>query len=198
MNQVLICIAAGAVAFLSCAVLRWLPARAISKVVLLVYFLAVGAWAGLWWSRLTTEMASAKPRLSTARFEAALEEVWPTPRPAKVTSVEIERILDEVVRKTVAGYLGPDQVVRLQNAGREILGQRRMVDRHGYADTSEVVLFITDILPRRLQDRIAARLPDRRARVFGYSFLLALLGVAAGAVTSGMSRKAATRDTADV
>ncbi len=198
MTHVLIGVAAAVVVFLVCAGLHWLPARAIGKALLLAYLVAVGVWAGLSWSQFSTEAKIVSARLSPKRFRAEMNRIWPGPRPEKVTAREIGAILGKVTEEAVAGSPLADEVEGLVRAGQEMVGQRKAIDTQGYAKTSEIEVFITDILPYRFRDRILARFPDRKARLFGYSCLLALLGVAVGAITSGTWRKTRAEKPIDI
>lgn len=189
MTQTAIGIAAGAGLFLLCAALRWLPRWTVGKALLLVYFTAVGAWTGFSWSRLVNQAKAATRQLAAARLESAMDEVWPAPRPEKVTAEEIERIVRQVTERTVAGTLPAREVQALEEAARAMVGEKQLIDRDGYAATRDMEFFVTDVLPLRLRDRVAKRLPERRTRLFGYGLVLALVGAAAGGFSASAWRR---------
>jgi len=194
MVHVLIGFAAAVFVFLVCAGLRWLPAGSLGKILLLAYLLAIGAWAGLSWRRFDVETRTAAAQFSPERFKALTDQVWPAPRPKKVTAAEIDRIVRDVTKRAAGAFLTADEVQGLQEAGQQMIGERRVIDTKGYADSSEIEVFMTDILPYRFRDRIVNRFPDRKTRLFAYSCLLALLGVGVSAV----ARKAQTTKPADI
>jgi hypothetical protein len=86
--------------------------------------------------------------------------------------------------------MGPQEVQALLDAGKEMVGERRLIGTDGYADSQEIEVFIGAILPARLRDRIINRFPDEKTRLFAIACLLGVVGIFAGAIMSRARRVA--------